>query len=349
MGVQPLADPGAPQIDVGDLLRQLLQQHQQQQQRLHLPPGPSTAAADPIKSAGMKLAAKRQADLWNSATGQKFFSLRGGFFSGIDMDAARVRMVAAEKAHITDQSADQVRELGPVWKIEHFFPPTAPGASPTALPARVHSGTMIQVLMSSIRFGMDAAPQECRGRVDAFHNELAAIYNKLQEYELLHYSQLINHPARVRDTVLDAVNDGLTIGFLDLARHADTVHLASQDCPPPAGTGGMPPIPKFARLRRLLAEDDVNSLVEKAERWAMSGPAPASAVGGKKRAAAPLSKKAAGKKKKAATPDGVCRAAWAGETCSRPQCPYEHVVPGALMGAPARMQPPMQQQQPQQL
>ena len=143
----------------------------QQQQQLHAPPAgallaqpaggimphPASAPANPSKSAGGKLTEKRMTELWNSSAGPKYFLLRGGFNVGRGMDMARLQMLTKNKAHITEQAAAQISSL---WacKIEHFFPPMAPGAVPTAMPAQVHFSTLIEVLMTVIEFGMDSAP-----------------------------------------------------------------------------------------------------------------------------------------------------------------------------------------------
>lgn len=80
---------------------------------------------------------------------------------GIAMDSARVRNLHA-KAHTSDESVKQVRTWETEWKVELFFPPVASELVPSAMSAEVRFGTMTELLMTVIEFGMKHAPPLCR-------------------------------------------------------------------------------------------------------------------------------------------------------------------------------------------
>ena len=267
---QIFADQQLHQQQILALQKQQQQPVPQQQQQLHAPPAgallaqpaggimahPASAPANPSKSAGGKLTEKRMEDLWNSSGGPKYFLLRGGFNVGRGMDMARLQMLTKNKAHITEQAAAQINTL---WacKTEHSFPPMAPGAVPTAMPAQVHFATLIEVLMTAIDFGMDSAPDICVERVRSLRRELKLVVERLNTYLQLHYMLLIPFETKVRNLLVEVINHGMDEGFHELAVQADELQGNHQDGAPMPGTGDVVQVPKFRRLRKLLESDGI--------------------------------------------------------------------------------------------
>ena len=193
-------------------------------------------------------------------------------------------MITKNKAHITEQAAAQISTL---WacKIENFFPPMAPGAVPTAMPAQVHFTTLIEVLMTAIEFGMDSAPEICvERRVRNLRRGLKLVVERLNTYLQLHYMLLTLFKTKVRNLLVEAISHGMDEGFHELAVQSDEFQRNHQDGAPTPGTGDVVQVPKFKRLRKLLESDDMSSLAERALGWKAAAPAPS--AGGKKRKAA---------------------------------------------------------------
>ena len=148
------------------------------------------------------------ADLWNSSAGPKYFL----FNIGRGMDMARLQMITKNKAHIPEQAVAQISTL---WacKTEHFFPPMAPGAVPTAMPAQVHFATLIEVLMTAIEFGMDPAPEICVECVRSLRRELKLVVERLNTYLQPHYMLLTPFETKARNLLVEAINHGMDEGF----------------------------------------------------------------------------------------------------------------------------------------
>ena len=242
------------------------------------------------------------AELWNSSAGSKYFLMRGGFNVGRGMDMARLQGLAKNKAHITEQAAAQISTL---WacKIEHFFPPMAPDAVPTAMPAYVHFATLIEVLMTGIEFGMDSAPEICVERVRSLRTELKLVVERLNTYLQLHYMLLTPSETKVRKLLVEAINHGMDEGFHELAVQADEFQSNYQDGARIPGTGDVVQVPKLRRLRKLLESDSMSSLAERAFGWKAAAPAPS--AGGEKRKAAQPSGAAKAKAQRSKNTSGV--------------------------------------------
>ena len=183
------------------------------------------------------------AELWNSSAGPKYFLLHGGFNVGRGMDMARLQMITKNKSHITEQAAAQISTL---WacKTEHFIPPMAPGAVPTAMPAQVHFATLSEVLMMAIEFGIDSAPEICVERVRSLRRELKLVVERLNTYLQLHYMLLTPFETKVRNLLVEAINHGMDEGFYELAVQADELQGNHQDGAPMAGTGDVVQVPQ---------------------------------------------------------------------------------------------------------
>ena len=160
------------------------------------------------------------AELWNSSAGPKYFLLRGGFNVGRGMDMARFQMLTKNKAHITEQAAAQTSTLW-VCKTEHFFPPVAPGAVPTAMPAQAHFATLIEVLMTAIEVGMDSAAEICVERVRSLRRELKLVVERLNTYLQLHHMLPTPFEIKVRNLFVEAIIHGMDEGFHELPVQAD--------------------------------------------------------------------------------------------------------------------------------
>ena len=319
---------------------------------------PAAAPANPSKSAGGKLTEKGKSKLWNSSAGPKYFLLCGGFIVGRGMDMARLQMLTRSKAHITEQAAEQISTL---WacKIEHFFPPMAPVAVPTAMPTQVHFAMLIEMLMAAIEFGMDSAPEICVEHVRSLRIELKLVVERLKTYLQLHYMLFTPFETKVRNLLVEAINHGIDEGFHELAVQADEFQGNHQDGAPMPGTGDVVQVLKFRRLRKLLESDGMSNLAEQALGWKAAASA-LSAPGEKHKAAQP-SGAAKAKAQKSKNTSGVgfpsswaCRAVWFGDTCRRNGGQYDHVngstsTAGRAAPAAAPDQPRQQQQTPQQI
>ena len=270
----------------------------------------------------------------------------------------RLQMLTKNKAHITEQALAQISTL---WacKTEHFFPPMAPGAVPTAMPAQVHFATLIEVLMTAIEFGMDSAPEICVERVRSLRRELKLVVERLNTYLQLHYMLLTPFETKVRNLLVEPINHGMDEGFHELAVQADELKGNHQDGSPMPGTADVVQVPKFRCLRKLLESDGMSSLAERALGCKAAALAPS--AGGEKRKAAQPSGAAKVKAQKIKNTSGVgsppswaCKAAWYGDTCRRNGCQYDHVngstyTAGLAAHAAAPGQPRQQQQSQQQI
>lgn len=299
---------------------------------------------------------KRMAELWNSSAGPKYFLLRGSFDVGRAMDIGRLRMLTKNKAHITTQSARQICEL---WdcKVEHFCPPLLPGTVPTAMPAQVHLATLAEVLMTSIEYGMGAAPEICAERVKSLRRELELVVKRVDAYRHRHYTLLAPFPVDVRNLLVEAINHGMDDWFHAVAMQADELQGAHPDGAPPPGTADSVIAPKFMRLKNLTEPHHPWSLEERARTWEKATPS----AGDKRKAAAAPSKAPTPKRKTKKSgagylPSGACRTMWLGDPCHRAGCPFWHVDGSTYAPNPApsgatslQPQPPqLQQTQPEQ-
>ena len=55
---------------------------------------------------------------------------------------------------------------------------------------KVHFSTLIEVLVTAIKFGMDSAPEICVERVRSLRRELKLVVERLNTYLQLHYMLL---------------------------------------------------------------------------------------------------------------------------------------------------------------
>ena len=70
---------------------------------------------------------------------------------------------------------------------------------------KVHFATLIEVLMTTIEFGMDSAPEICVERVRILRREL----------------KLVKKKKKVRNLILEAIKHGMDKGFHELEVQAD--------------------------------------------------------------------------------------------------------------------------------
>ena len=139
----------------------------------------------------------------------------------------------------------------------------APGAMPTAMPARVYFAKLIEVLMTAIEFGMDSAPEICVERVRSLRRELKLVVERLNTYLQLHYILLTPFETKVRNLLVEAINHGMDEGFHELAVQVDELQGNHQDDALMPGTGDVVQVPKSRRLRKLLESDGMSSLAER--------------------------------------------------------------------------------------
>ncbi|CAN0381659.1 unnamed protein product [Ectocarpus fasciculatus] len=327
-----------------------------------LPVAAPAIAPPAAKSVGAKMVEKRTAEAWASATGPKYFLLRGGFNVTRQMDKGRLQMITKAKAHITEQAVQQVRALENC-KVEHFFPPIAAGSVPTAMPAEVHLSTMVQVFLAAIEFGtQDNAPEICVSRVASLRRELERVVTRVTAYLQLHYTSLEKYKKATRDLLVEAINHGMNEWFHDLAVQSEQFYGAHEEGAPEPGEADAVTMPKFKDLKNLTSENSMWSLAERVKTWqtvaALGGGGGGSGTGGSvKRKATTTPPATVPKKNKAKTsgpgypPQWACRAAWYGTPCRRPDCGYQHVNGNdhPTEAAPVATTPvPQQQQQPQQ-
>lgn len=181
---------------------------QQSRQRPQQPPPllltTIALANDSVKSAGTKLSAKRQAGLWNTPSGQKCFSLRGGYFIGIEIHVALIQMISTDNAHIIDKSAEKIRALATKWQVDNFSRRSRQDRrlTPSAMSAEVYFGTTIEVLMTAIEFGVEDAPLLRRGLVAGVRLGLEAVHKQLGAYLQLHYTLVAPVTGGVHDTII---------------------------------------------------------------------------------------------------------------------------------------------------
>ncbi|CAN0451713.1 unnamed protein product [Pylaiella littoralis] len=157
-------------------------------------------------------------------------------------------MLTKNKAHITENAA---RQISTPWdfKAEHFFPPMALGAALRAMPAPVHFATMVEVLMTAIKFGTETAPEICIGRIRSLRRELQLVVTRVNAYLQLHYDLLASFRTEVRNLLVEAINDGMNEGFHALAIRADELQGNCPHGAPAPGTTDSVAAPKFKRLK----------------------------------------------------------------------------------------------------
>ena len=177
----------------------------------------------------------------------------------------------------------------------------------------------------------------------------------MQEYLQFHVSAAAR-PKKVRIELFPATNHGLDEPMHARVLQAGELGRTHPHAPPPPGSGDPAAHPEFARLKALLEEGSVNSLVKRSRHWAKRTSVKAGGATGDgkhKPAAGQVAHKEAtwqarkgtgdgGRVFKAGlpegnTPPGVCEYGWRGDTCPQSSCRYSHdqVTPVARSGAPA--------------
>ena len=110
----------------------------------------------------------------------------------------------------------------------------------------------------------------------------------MQEHLQFHFTAVASHPKQVRAELLRAINHGLDEYMHALALQAGELGRPHPHAPPPSGSRDPAVHPEFVRLKALLEEGSVNSLVERFRRWAKTTSTKAAGAtdGGKRKPAA---------------------------------------------------------------
>jgi len=310
-------------------------------------------------SAGVKATAKQAADLWHAPEGPKFFIARGGFNMQEVVTRPLLLMALNEVAFVSDAVTQQLRSLSE-FAVEAFYPPLPAGQEPVDMPAEVHFATFVAAFMATLEYGMEGAQAVCRNRVRTVREELEQLQKSVEVYLRRHYKSLLDHKDKVREVLIAAMNVGLQVGMIDLAKQGGVLHRKHRYAAPPAGTGvPMAPL-AFTRLRELVEEGAGSSLTERQSFWTQTPEKSGSKrkgapnAGGQRSAQTQARAGARGgggstfkvRMLERGTPPGVCDFAWRGDPCPRVNCTFSHLLPAGKGSSVAGPQPQLQALQP---